>query len=131
MREIKFKYICKDVTGDIFTFITTIEELEKARLNIDTFGRIEEILARNEYTQLKDKNGREIYEGDIVKFQTKEWDIQGEFSRPFVQKKVKFVDGSFYADGMYEEDCFEIGWNEVEVIGNIYENPELLKEEPR
>ena len=53
MREIKFRYICKDITGNIFAFITTIGDLEQAKLNINTYGRIDEIVARNQYTGLK------------------------------------------------------------------------------
>lgn len=70
-----------------------------------------------QYTGLKDKNGREIYEGDIWR------------SKDDETYSVEYKDSGFYpftvpALGGYEWDT-EIA-SEGEVIGNIYENPELL-----
>ncbi|QDS35855.1 YopX family protein [Brevibacillus brevis] len=64
-----------------------------------------------QYTGLCDKNGKEIYEGDILF-----WD--GGFK---VYTTVRFKDGMFLAGDMPLYDCVD-----EEVIGNIYENPELL-----
>jgi len=72
-----------------------------------------------QYTGLKDKNGKEIYEGDICKFQFKRNQGQDISEVRFDAGEFKFcADGFFYSVGR----C-----SVIEVIGNIYENPELVK----
>lgn len=70
-----------------------------------------------QFTGLKDKNGKEIFEGDIVKCGNKNEEI----------KVIEFINGGFGYEGNtwdYWED--EFGHDKMEVIGNIYQNPELL-----
>ena len=67
-----------------------------------------------QYTGLKDKNGVEIYGGDIVEFE----DIVGE---------VQFLpQQNGYAVMTYNSDYKLVGWK-YGVVGNIHENEELLK----
>lgn len=82
-----------------------------------------------QYTGLKDKNGKEIYEGDII-FQPSWWWGPGEVI--LNTGKCGPCEGdsvmSYVCRGKGGHISYNI-WNgkEVEVIGNIYENPELIK----
>ena len=76
-----------------------------------------------EWTGLYDKNGEDIYEGDIL-FES--------FGEKYY--KVVFENGSFRAEfeGDFEEhsvDLIDVVAQGCEVVGNIYENPELIEED--
>lgn len=81
-----------------------------------------------QYTELKDKNGKEIYEGDILKGSTK-----GNPDEVLAITYVKWDRGQFdlYTDmtlDSWEDALYNyMQFFDVEVIGNIYENPELLE----
>jgi len=128
MREIKFNVIWKDTkTGRMFNRCYTLDKLIQG----DHFDETSDSplmrnyveLVKRQYTGLKDKNGTEIYEGDIVNH-SKQSAIFGE---------VKYFEGGFVV-GVSACDFALMQFNcpkFVEVIGNIHENPELLSNVPK
>ncbi len=91
---------------------------EEGVLHILTFEVIPETIGK--YTGLKDKNGKKIFEGDIFSLGDKR-----------ILYIVEWIDNGF--QGRQNGNSSTVGltyWNsDIEVIGNIYDNPELLKEE--
>ena len=85
------------------------------------------------YTGLKDKNGVEICQSDIVKYHfNKRWDCPGDDyidSDKYLNAEVKYKPCSFYLCGNeeYKPNLTNYCIDEIEVIGNIHENKHLLK----
>lgn len=120
-REIKFRGICIEVkgweyggfvkgkSGRSYIFNGNDEGFLEGDINIvipETVGQ---------FTGLLDKNGEEIYEGDIVMYSDK--------STPLV---VGFENGSFVLKKDGKTYVYNINPKELEVIGNIHENKDLI-----
>jgi len=116
MRDIKFRYFSRgEISNTIYKQHYGLEDLET-----DNYYPLAScvMIGKAQYTELKDSKGVEIYEGDIVE--------EGRSVGLIV-----FKDGQFYIDWKFNKDF----WNEtlkmhnenLDVIGNIYENPKLLK----
>lgn len=85
-----------------------------------------------QYTGLADRNGKKIFEGDICLMPYIDpifksvWDC-----KELVEKSViKYIDGCFYVEYLESDYKFTLQAAKhcIEIIGNIYDNPELLKE---
>ncbi len=132
MREIKFRAwdsYFKSFTGFIIEKDKNNEDrifFKKANHYSDyCLGENKTRFFLMQYTGLKDKNGKEIYEGDIVRLY--EWEQGFEYT----DRKVVFFQGCFKVEDMndgYFCNIDLVNLSLCEVVGNIYENPELLKE---
>ena len=129
MREILFRGKRTDSGEWVYGNYCLAEKLDKSGveyfiIEIEAEGSQYYVIPETvgQYTGLTDKNGRRIFEGDILKF-------TGADGRD-VYLNVVFEDGAFLMeeDGVINSDLMPsydcLG---VEVIGNIYDNPELLK----
>ena len=131
MREIKFRVFNELglVAGNV--------KLENAHYYVFDGDNITEQGANIfvQYTGLKDKNGREIYEGDIVQFkheQSDVWEVSevvyfgdGEWQYPAFDLNAGNLKSHFEAHVLQTIVCS--GEYDYKVVGNIYENPELLE----
>lgn len=117
MREIKFRAWDEDRKKMLFDFKLEnyTSDGETFRLNAPSEKRNGDYqsLILMQYTGLKDKSGREIFEGDIVRGRYGQWipsDLEKVFEVFWMNHGAWFPSGDF----------------KCEIIGNIYENPELL-----
>lgn len=122
MRELKFRAWVKDATTGEWRMCNRVRwlDLDNQRICTESGMQPDEFVLM-QYTGLKDRNGREIYEGDIlickenrsIHVVTVVWDRSGYWTYKDYSKELR---------GGYLTDL-----RRVEVIGNIYENPELLE----
>ena len=137
-REIKFR-AWNGANWYVFNFETF------AHATVNTMNRVlaKESTVVCQFTGLHDKNGKEIWEGDILLVPDTYTDVIVEGRGPTEPDNhllpVEFRDGEFGIEVKENKNVLtkgfrslsflteEIGVDETEVIGNIYENPELLK----
>ena len=133
MREILFRGKRVDIgewiQGDLVQFlphgivriVTQEPPYKDAEVDSDTVGQ---------FTGLTDKNGRKIFEGDIIHLEYSQVFFGGEYFGEYTAE-VSYKEGCFITDGMNNGDEIETplsGFDndELEIIGNIHDNPELL-----
>lgn len=118
MREIKFR-------AALSQFRTGPEDKRPQKYKLEYYdltqisNELHSDFGLGQYTGLKDKNGKEIYEGDIIKSGTKLHKVIYDESR------CGFNLDDYSDDG----ETVQTIHNKLEIVGNIYENPELLKDE--
>lgn len=129
MRPIKFK-LWHEKSKQMF-----IPNAASSNLLIGLDGSVKDVYLKEDitdeviklqYTGLKDKQGKEIYEGDI-------FELKHPYNKRYHKGVVEFIDGKFTCRNFYQPhfdnptDPFSEGTKYIEIIGNIYENKELLE----
>ena len=129
MREIKFRAWDGKIMWNSYSF----DEEGSLCTNIDYCngpeGKSDNII-QMQYTGLKDKNGKKIYEHDVIQFLRKDRNKR-TYSGPWNGVILWHLDASWRASNIVDpDDYIKLGsyWTKnVEVIGNIYQNPEFIK----
>lgn len=144
MRKIQFKGKTKVIAGDTYNMGKSDGEWVKGYLyndvgcwrikqfethHADYIGYEVDPETVSEYIGKTDKNGKDIFEGDILHFVN---DYNGAFWKEW-NCIVEFVDGAFVCQYPHQDTYVNFnGWAETvsyEVIGNVYDNADLLKGE--
>lgn len=119
MKTIKFRAWDKEEKDMVFLTSNAFSEL----LINDCFEKLQARYEIMQYTGLQDKNGKEIYEGDIVKYTL----FPEESSPVRIKDTVSFSRGYYILEKRCELLGTKVPYRELEVIGNVWETPELLK----
>lgn len=117
MREIKFRAW----NGEEVILHDSLYEFQRQNLSKKEFDKYTYL----QFTGLLDKNGKEIYEGDVVRYENAGYD-PSEGETPWEIGTVVFKNLAW----MVDSDDYMLGdfsLTDLEVVGNIYENLELLK----
>lgn len=136
-REIKFRYwddMCKHfVYSDEFKWDLNLRQLQYFFAHASMYASKDSL---QQYTGLIDKNKKEIYEGDIIKFMGR-WDKDGKVLPPnFEPYVVKWWAGGFFAFRVNRKgylscreynDVLGVGHTDNEIIGNIFKNKNLIE----
>ena len=105
--------------------VLVLDDMEsRSYVDSDDVEIIEDLM---QFTGLPDKNNKKIFDGDIVKFLTFEYGNENiiETTGVIVWSDARFA---WYVTGKYNNLLSHIIKTEIEVIGNIHENPELLED---
>lgn len=131
MREIKFRAFGGNTMGVVTGFDDQFSSVKWGNDEVSCDVVTEDIRLM-QYTGMKDKDGREIYEGDILK--------RGHEKKPHFYAVIEFHKGGFvgvtHPGGKYRIELSRLHYCDYDlkgydtIVGNIYENPELIEYKP-
>jgi uncharacterized phage protein (TIGR01671 family) len=134
MREILFRAKCKDNNKWIYGFyLNTSENTSPVIIDMECCSHAVNPETVGEFTGLYDKNGTKIFEGDIVHAIYRSKYIGGAGDTDWGDGIITYC-GDYYSGASWEIDMLDGEGSrtfsasvECEVIGNEFDNPELLK----
>lgn len=131
-REIKFRAWIKDIDGDEeFGYVppTTIQEMIHSKKSTFSLKQLNDLVEFEQFTGLKDKNGKDIYEGDILAWHSnvyRKHDWVGIVVYRGAGFTVQDSDKSYSSSEWLECACQKDA-NIVEIVGNVHEDGQLLE----
>jgi len=127
MRPIKFRYVYRPYgTNKIIIVHYTLEQLEELTISKSKYiaDPSYELISRDQLTGRYDKDGKEIYEGDILNIPSTGYDVK-EYNHRVIWNEYTLTYEGITKSGRVYELWYD---EELEVIGNIYENPEYKRD---
>lgn len=127
MKEIKFKYVVKRQNGHVFSETFTMKQIElgEALLFLKINHAREMDVFKYQYTGLKDKNGKEIYEGDILKTECDEIRYISKNKDTKYFKSAGNVICKWEGYGFYfqhtQKNQHGVNLTTIEITGNIHD----------
>jgi uncharacterized phage protein (TIGR01671 family) len=125
MREIKFRAFYKKEENAVMRFLSTLFLWPKGLHYFRSYPP-NTVGEHQQYTGLNDKNNKEIYEGDIIKSIDLNTSKECVTVVGFDTFGIYYTSIEKYPSEPYE-NCKCVAQEYSEVIGNIFENPELIK----
>ena len=109
------------ILGEVTCFDLIGQQLNEINPNIPTVEQLNDVVI-TQWTGLHDKNGKEIWEGDVIGYDNSGFD-PSEGDSPRIVETVLFESGCFTTKSF---PIYELTEDNIEVLGNVHENRELL-----